>query len=81
MRSSSELLLEESDPIILTLPNELDTVMRSALAKVDHRELELLFDISIVPEKCSPFFLFGMFIPLPVIVGDESGDDCSARVE
>jgi hypothetical protein len=66
---------------MFTLPNELDTVMRSAFAIVDHKELELLLSDSAVPEKWEPLFLFGMFIALPVIVGDESGDDCSARVE
>jgi len=51
MGSSSELLPEESDPIIFTLPKELDTVIRSALAIVDHKELELLFADSTLPEK------------------------------
>jgi hypothetical protein len=39
--SSSELLPEESDPIMFTLPRELDTFIRSAWAMVDHKELEL----------------------------------------
>jgi len=79
--SSSELLLEESDPIMFTLPKELDTVIRSAFAIVDHKELEVLFTDSEPPVKCRPFFLFGIFIALPPMVGDESGEDCSASVE
>lgn len=79
--SSSEELLEESDPIIFTLPNELDTAMRSAFAIDDHKELELLLSDSAAPGKCMPFFLFGIFIARPDMVGDESGDDCSASVE
>jgi hypothetical protein len=39
--SSSELLPEESEPIILTLPSELETVIRSAFVIVDHKEFEL----------------------------------------
>jgi hypothetical protein len=39
--SSSELLPDESDPIIFTLPKELETVMRSAFAIVDHKDVEL----------------------------------------
>jgi hypothetical protein len=66
---------------MFTLPKELDTPIRSAFAIVDHNELEVLFIDSGPPEKCSPFFLFGMFIARPVMVGDESGDDCSASVE
>jgi len=80
--SSSSLLLDESDPInILTLPKELDTVVRSGFPIVDQRELGLLCIESELPAKCRPFFLFGMFIALPVIVGELSGLDCSARVE
>lgn len=79
--SSSEVLPEELEPIILTLPRELDTATRSGWARVDHKELELLLSASIVPEICEPLFLFGMFIALPDIVGEESGEDCSASVE
>jgi len=78
--SSSELLLEDSDIIIFTLPKELETVIRSAFPMVDHKELELMLLESRPPEKCKPFFLFGMFIARPVMVGEESGDD-SASVE
>jgi hypothetical protein len=66
---------------MFTLPNELDTTMRSAFAMVDHKELELLLRDSPVAGNCAPFFLLGIFIARPVMVGDESGDDCSASVE
>lgn len=66
---------------MLTLPKELDTTIRSGFAMVDHKEFELLFIDSGPEEKCRPFFLFGMFIARPDMVGEESGDDCSARVE
>jgi len=80
--SHSELLAEESEPIIFmfTLPKEPETVIRSAFAIVDQREPALLW-VSMLPGKCAPLLRFGMFIALPDIVGDESGDDCSARVE
>jgi hypothetical protein len=61
---------------MFTLPNELDITTLSAFATVVHRELELLFIDSELLEKCRPFFLFGIFIALPEIVGDESGEDC-----
>jgi hypothetical protein len=79
MRSSSELLPDDSEPIIFMLPNELDTVVRS-LPRVDHSDIVLLQVDSEKPPNC-PLLLFGMFIALPVIVGEESGEDCSARVE
>ena len=79
--SSSELLPDESDPSMFTLPSELDTTILSAFAIVDHSELELLVIDSELLEKWRPFFLLGMFIALPPMVGDESGEDCSAKVE
>lgn len=45
-----------------------------------HKELELILLESRAPAKCRPFFLLGMFIARPVMVGDESGED-SASVE
>jgi len=83
--SSSSLLPDESDPSIFTLPKELETVILSAFAIVDHKEL-LLFPADSdnpppPPPKCVPFFRFGIFIARPDIVGEESGDDCSANVE
>jgi len=79
--SSSELLPDESDPNIFTLPSELDTTILSEIAIVDHSELELLIIDSELLEKWRLFFLLGMFIALPEMVGDESGEDCSASVE
>lgn len=73
MRSSSlELLPDESVPSMLTLPKELDT-----------RELVLIliFVDSRPPQKWEPLLLLGIFIARPVMVGEVSGDDCSARVE
>jgi hypothetical protein len=49
--SSPEVLSEESDAIMFTLPKELETAARSAFARVDHRELELLLRESAVAEK------------------------------
>jgi hypothetical protein len=74
--SSSELLPDDSDPSIFTLPSEPDTTILSAFAIVVHSELELLFIDSELLEKWRPFFLFGILIALPEIVGDESGEDC-----
>jgi hypothetical protein len=78
--SSSELSLSETVSIMFTLPKELDTPIRSALGIVDHSEPELTFIESVPLIKCRPFFLLGMFIARPELVGDASGDDCSARV-
>lgn len=80
--SSSELLPEESEHIIFMLPNELDTVIRSAFAIVDHNEFEFMpLLVSKFEEKCKPFLRFGIFMARPPMVGEESGDDCSASVE
>ena len=80
IRSSSESLLEESDPIMFTLPSELEMFILSPFAIADHNDAEWPLP-SRPPAKCNPLFLFGMFIALPVMVGDASGEDCSARVE
>jgi len=77
--SSSEVLPEESEPIMFTLPSELEICIRSPFPIVDHKDAELM--CSELREKCNPFFLFGMFIALPPMVGEESGEDCSASVE
>lgn len=82
MSSSSELLPDESEPIIFMLPKELDTFIRSAFAIVDHKEFEFMpLFASEFDAKCRPFFRFGIFMARPLMVGDESGDDASARVE
>ncbi len=52
MRSSSpELLPDDSEPSMFTLPRELDTTILSAFAIVDHREMELLAIDSELLEK------------------------------
>lgn len=78
MSSPSELE-SESDSIMLTLPREPDS-SRSELCIVDHKELDVLFIDSGAPKRCEPFLRLGIAIGLPVMVGDESGDD-SASVE
>jgi hypothetical protein len=76
MRSSSlELLPDESVPSMLTLPSELDTRELALLLML------LLFMDSRPPQKWEPLLLLGIFIARPVMVGEVSGDDCSARVE
>jgi hypothetical protein len=50
IKSTSELLSSESEPIMFTLPSELEAVILSAFDKVDHSECELLF-VSVIPEK------------------------------
>jgi hypothetical protein len=80
MLSESELSLSESVPIMLTLPSDPDT-MRSGAGIVDHKLLGLLLSDSGAPYKLNPFFRFGIAMPLPDRVGEESGDDCSASVE
>ena len=57
------------------LPTELDMVVLSDPVIVDHKEVANIGDSG--PDVP----LRGMFIALPPITGDESGDDCSARVE
>ena len=79
IRSSSELLPEESLPSIFTLPSELEIIARSGAGIVDHNEAEFPMGESLIL-NC-PLLLFGMFIARPVIVGEESGEDCSASVE
>ena len=60
---------------MLTLPTELEMVVRSDPAIVDHKEF------ANIGESGPDVPLRGIFIALPPITGDESGDDCSARVE
>jgi hypothetical protein len=74
IRSSSELVSDDSEQSILTLPIELDTVVRSPGGLEDQCDGNS-------DEKYPLLFLPGIFIALPVIVGDESGDGCSASVE
>jgi hypothetical protein len=74
---SSEELLDSSDPSILMLPTELDAPVLSPLP---HPPCMLTFGefINIELERG---LRDGILIPFCVIVGDESGDDCSGSVE
>jgi hypothetical protein len=76
--SSSELLAPESESSILTLPTELDSPALSVVPIMDQKEPGLLLGES-RPLLEKPFL--GMDIPRPNMVGDESGEGCSARVE
>jgi hypothetical protein len=78
--SSPELLSDDSDPSMFTLPKELDTGMRSGFAIVDQR-LPFPLGESLLPERCDPLLRYGMFIALPDMVGEVSGEGCSASVE
>lgn len=69
--SSSSSLLLVSDSIMFTLETELEIVVRSAGPDVENGGTEV--------EPWDPR-RWGMVMPRPPIVGDESGDD-SARVE
>ena len=59
----------------MTLPIEPDIFVLSERAIVDHKELANIGESG--PEAA----LRGIFMALPPITGEESGDDCSARVE
>jgi hypothetical protein len=73
--TSSEELLDSSDPSILMLPTELDAAVLSLL----HPPCICTFGEFIIIEFVR--FREGILIPFCVIVGDESGDDCSGTVE
>jgi hypothetical protein len=76
IRSSSEVLSDDSEQSIFTLPSELEIVVRSPGGLNAHWDAPDASDVN-WPLLRLP----GIFIALPDIVGDESGDDCSARVE
>ena len=76
MRSSSPELEEESEQRCILLPREPDRCDRSWVPITDHSELE---ECSVPPQ--SPVRPPGMFIALLPIVGEESGEAWSARVE
>jgi hypothetical protein len=73
---SSEELLDSSDPSMLMLPIELDAAILSPLF---HPPCMFTFGEFIIIEFVR--FRDGILIPFCVIVGDESGDDCSGTVE
>jgi hypothetical protein len=66
---------------MFTLETELEMVVRSVFPIVDHSELPTMFGDSSTAEVFPNPFRCGIFTPRPVIVGDESGEDCSASVE
>jgi hypothetical protein len=80
MGSSSELLLEDSEPSMLQLPTELEAAVLSPLPAAAHAEVACMFGESITSDM-ERRFRDGIIMPFWVIVGDESGEDCSARVE
>lgn len=81
MRSSSEeSLLPESEPSIFTLPTEEDMADRSGLPMLGQLELGPRPGESSIIEPTEAL-RDGIIMPLCVIIGEESGDDCSARVE
>lgn len=77
--SSSEPLLPESEPSMFTLPTELETVERSC-ASEGHVDPGPRAGESSTIELIEAF-RDGMVTPLCVMTGEESGEDCSARVE
>lgn len=66
---------------MLMLPIELDTAALSVFAIVDHSELDMLAGDSSKLDELERPFRGGIIMPLPPMVGEESGEDCSARVE
>lgn len=76
---SSELLLESSDPSMLMLPTELEAAILSPLPFA-HVERMFTLGESRIMELARGFF-DGIIIPFWVMVGEESGDDWSGRVE
>jgi len=79
--SSSELVLPESESSMLRLPIEPDTATLSVFATVDQSELEMLTGDSSRLDGLERPFRGGIIMPFPPMVGEESGDDCSANVE
>ena len=75
--TSSDELLESSEPIMLMLPTELDAAVLSPLPHP--LCMFTLGEFMII--EFDRGFRDGMLMPFWVIVGDESGDDCSGSVE
>lgn len=73
--SSSEELLESSEPIMLMLPTELEgAVLPPLLQAPILGESPMIMEFARGRRE-------GIFIPFWVIVGEESGDDWSGSVE
>lgn len=69
---------------MLTLPKELEIADLSALGICDQSELDIFpgeSGIFILFEELKIFFRVGIVKPRLPIIGEESGDDFSARVE
>jgi hypothetical protein len=75
--TSSDELLDSSDPIMLMLPTELDAAVLSPLPQPPCMLILGEF-MSIELERG---LRDGILMPFCVIVGDESGEDCSGSVE
>lgn len=73
---SSDPLLESSDPSMLMLPTELEAAI---LSLFPHICMLILGESSTM--EFPRGLREGIIMPFCVIVGEESGDDCSARVE
>lgn len=82
IRSSPSELEDESEPPgmwLVVLPTELDMCILSWLPIMDHRDVVVSAGPKSPWRRAPPP---GMFMaPRPPMVGDESGEDCSARVE
>lgn len=68
---------------MFALPTELDIADFSVVAMVDQSEFGMLPGESGILAMLRGLKrpLRGIIMPRPPIMGDESGDDCSARVE
>lgn len=75
--ASSEELLDSSDPSMFMLPTELDAAVLSPLLQPPC--ILTLGEFIII--EFDRGFREGILIPFWVIVGDESGDNCSGRVD
>lgn len=78
--SSSESVSDDSEPSMFMLPSELDTTLLSVWCMPGQRVWSLLCGESRAKEV-RLLRRWGIIMPFWVIVGEESGEDCSARVE
>ncbi|KAK4999466.1 hypothetical protein LTR60_007581, partial [Cryomyces antarcticus] len=65
---------------MLTLPTELETPVLSMFGRAGQATVDPKFGESSIMEFIEAF-REGIIMPFCVIVGEESGDDCSAMVE
>jgi hypothetical protein len=79
---SSELDEDDSDASMLMLPTELDAAVRSPIPVAGHVEcMPMLGESTLMELELERPLRDGIIMPFCVIVGEESGDDWSARVE